>query len=170
MATVITTQTLVDSTTRTVIKVVGVGGTDANVSLVTAANLAFAMTKNNNAILTPGDTGNAKSQYRTTIRRVFGQGQMTAGKYVMLQWKNDANSNIISFGDGSFDYNFASDGSVGSIGLPSVGNTTGDIIFSSTAASTDAWTLFIDLRKDNKDYSAGQFADPIAFNRGNAAL
>lgn len=170
MATVITTQTLVDSTTRTLIKVVGVGGTDANVSLITAANLAFAMTKNNNAVLTPGDTGNAKSQYRTTVRRVFGQGQMTAGKYVMLQWKNDANTNMVSFGDGSFDYNFASDGSIGSIPQPAVGNTTGDILFSSTAASTDSWTLFIDLRKDNRDYSAGQFADPIAFNRGNAAL
>lgn len=166
MATVVTTQTLVDSTTRTLIKVVGVGGTDANVGLVVAANLAYAMTKNNNAILTPGDSGNAKSQYRTTVRRIYGQGQMTAGKYVMLQWKNDANSNIVSFGSGSFDYNFASDGSMGTISQPSVGNTSGDILFSSTAAATDAWTLFIDLRKDNRDYSAGQFADPITFNRG----
>ena len=170
MATVVTTQTLVDSTTRTLIKVVGVGGTDANASLVVAANLAYAMTANGNAPLTLGDTGNAKSQYRSTIRRVFGQGQMTAGKYVMLQWKNDANTNIISFGDGSFDYNFASDGSIGCIPQPSVANTTGDIIFTSTAAATDAWTLFIDLRKDNRDYSAGQFRDPIAFNRGPAAL
>jgi hypothetical protein len=169
MATVITTQTLVDSTTRTLIKVTGVGGTDANVRLVTAANLAYSMTANSNALLTLGDTVNAKPQYRTTIRRVFGQGQMTAGKYVMLHWRNDANTNILSFGDGSFDYNFASDGSIGSIPQPAVGNTTGDILFSSTAASTDAWTLFIDLRKDNRDYSAGQFADPIAFNRGIAA-
>jgi hypothetical protein len=165
MATIITTQRLVDSSTRTLIKVVGVGGTDANVSLVVAANLAYAMTSNNNSLLTPGDTANAKSQYRTTIRRVFGQGQMTAGKYVMLQWKNDANTNIVSFGDGSFDYNFASDGTMGSIPHPSVANTNGDILFSSTAAATDAWTLFIDLRKDNRDYSAGQFADPAAFNK-----
>lgn len=165
MATVFSTQTLVDSTTRTLIKVTGVGGTDANVSLVVAANLAYAMTANSNAILTPGDTGNAKSQYRTTIRRIFGQGQMTAGKYVMLKWKNDSNTNIVSFGDGSFDYNFSSDGTIGSIPQPAVGNTSGDILFTSTAAETDAWTLFIDLRKDNRDYSAGQFADPITFNR-----
>lgn len=166
MATVITTQTLVDTTSRSLIKIVGVGGTDANVSLITAANLAFALTSNGRAVVTPGDTANAKSQYRTTVRRVFGQGQMTAGKYVMLHWKNDANTNMVSFGDGAFDYNFSSDGSVGSIPQPSIANTTGDILFSSTAASTDSWTLFIDLKKDNRDYSAGQIADPMAFNKG----
>lgn len=166
MATLVTTQTLVDSTTRTVIKFVGVGGTDANVRLINAANLAYALTSNSNALLTPGDTGNAKSQYRTTIRRIFGQGQFANGKYVSLQWKNDANTNIVTFGAGHFDYNFTTDGSIGSIPQPSVGNTTGDILFSSTAGSSDAWTLFIDMKKDNRDYSSGQFADPIAFNRG----
>ena len=166
MATVFTTQTLVDTTSRTLIKVVGVGGTDANVALVAAANLAYALTSNGRAVLTPGDTGNAKTQYRTTIRRVFGQGQLTAGKYVMLQWKNDSNTNIVSFGSGSFDYNFSTDGTVGSIAQPTGANTTGDIVFSSTAAATDAWTLFIDLKKDNRDYSAGQIADPMAFNKG----
>lgn len=166
MATVVTTQTLVDSTTRTLIKVVGVGGTDANVKLVTAANLAFALTANGAAVLTPGDTGNAKSQYRTTIRRVFGQGQLTAGKYVMLHWANDANTNMVSFGSGAFDYNFSADGTVGCIPQPAIANTSGDILFSSTAAATDAWTLFIDLKKDNRDYSAGQIADRLAFNKG----
>lgn len=118
MATVFTTQTLVDSTTRTLIKVVGVGGTDANVKLVTAANLAFALTSNGAAVLKPGDTANAKSQYRTTVKRVFGHGQLTAGKYVMLHWANDANTNMISFGTGSFDYNFSADGTVGCIPQP----------------------------------------------------
>lgn len=166
MATVITTQTLVDSTTRTLIKVVGVGGTDANVKVVTAANLAFALTSNGAAVLTPGDTGNAKTQYRTTVKRIFGHGQLTAGKYVMLHWANDANTNMISFGTGAFDYNFSADGTVGCIPQPVVANTTGDILFSSTAAATDAWTLFIDLKKDNRDYSAGQIADRLAFNKG----
>jgi hypothetical protein len=132
MATVVTTQTLVDSTTRTLIKVTGVGGSDANVKIIAAANLAYAMTANDNALLTLGDSVNAKTQYRTTIRRIFGQGQMSVGKYVMLKWENDANTNIVSFGDGSFDYNFASDGSIGSIPQPAVGNTSGNILFSST--------------------------------------
>ena len=43
MATTITKQTLVDNNRHTVIKVVGAGGTDANVSLIVAANLAFAI-------------------------------------------------------------------------------------------------------------------------------
>lgn len=166
MATVFSTQTLVDTTSRTLIKIVGVGGTDANVKLVTAANLAYALSKTGTAVVAPGDTANAKSQYRTTVRRIFGQGQLTAGKYVMLHWANDANTNMISFGSGAFDYNFSADGTVGCIPQPSVANTTGDILFSSTAAATDAWTLFIDLKKDNRDYSAGQIADPMAFNKG----
>ena len=38
-----------------------------------------------------------------------------------------------------------------------------------TPSSADAATIFIDLRKDNRDYDAGQTADPVAFNRGPAA-
>ena len=43
MATVITKQTLVDTNRHSVIKIVGTGGSDANVSLVVAANLAYAI-------------------------------------------------------------------------------------------------------------------------------
>jgi hypothetical protein len=43
MATTLTRQTLVDTNRHSVIKVVGSGGTDANVSLVVAANLAYAI-------------------------------------------------------------------------------------------------------------------------------
>lgn len=171
MATVINTQTLVDSTSRTLIKVTGIGGTDTNVKLVVAANLAYSLTANGLAHLTPGDTSNAKANYRNSIRRIFGQGQLTDGKYVMLHWENSSNSNIVSFGDGPFDYNFIADGTSGSITQPTsnVSNNKGNILFSSTAGATDAWTLFIDLKKDNNDYSAGQLSDPMAFNKGTRA-
>lgn len=164
MATVLTTQTLVDTNRRSVIKVFGVGGGDANTSLIVAANLAYALSKTN-TILTPGDTANAKTQYRTTIKRIWGQGHGSAGKFVTLQWRNDANTIIAGFGVGQFDYHFDAEGLSASIPQPAVANTTGDIIFTSTLNASDAFTLFIDLKKDGRDYDQGQTRDPAAFNK-----
>jgi len=159
MATVLTNQTLVDTNRHTVIKVVGVGGTDANVSLVKAANLAFAINATGQVSST-----NPKRLNRVAIKRVWGQGQMTAAKAVTLQWGGNSNSAIVTFGTGSFDYNFDSGSTPGTIEIPDQANCTGDIIFSSTAGATDAWTLFIDLKKDGRDYDQGGARDPQAFN------
>jgi len=161
MATVLTTQTLVDTNRHTVIKVVGVGGTDANVSLIKAANLAFAINATGQVSST-----NPKRLNRVAIKRVWGQGQMTAAKAVTLQWGGNSNSAIVTFGTGSFDYNFDSGSTPGTIEIPDQANCTGDIVFSSTAGATDTWTLFIDLKKDGRDYDQGQARDPLAFNNG----
>ena len=37
---------------------------------------------------------------------------------------------------------------------------------SSTAGAGDAFTLFIDLKKDGRDFDQGAARDPLAFNRG----
>jgi hypothetical protein len=161
MATVLTTQTLVDTNRHTVIKVVGVGGTDANVSLIKAANLAFAINATGQVSST-----NPKRLNRVAIKRVWGQGQMTAAKAVTLQWGGNSNSAIVTFGTGSFDYNFDSGSTPGTIEIPDQANCTGDIVFSSTAGATDTWTLFIDLKKDGRDFDQGQARDPLAFNNG----
>jgi len=161
MATVLTTQTLVDTNRHTVIKVVGVGGTDANVSLVKAANLAYAINATGQVSST-----NPKRLNRVAIKRVWGQGQMTAAKAVTLQWGGNSNSAIVTFGTGSFDYNFDSSSTQGTIEIPDQANCTGDIVFSSTAGATDTWTLFIDLKKDGRDFDQGQARDPLAFNNG----
>ena len=161
MATVLTTQTLVDTNRHTVIKVVGVGGTDANVSLVKAANLAFAINATGQVSST-----NPKRLNRVAIKRVWGQGQIGASKAVTLQWGGNSNSAIVTFGTGSFDYNFDSGSTPGTIEIPDQANCTGDIVFSSTAGTTDSWTLFIDLKKDGRDYDQGQARDPLAFNNG----
>jgi hypothetical protein len=161
MATVLTTQTLVDTNRHTVIKVVGVGGTDANVSLVKAANLAFAINATGHVSST-----NPKRLNRVAIKRVWGQGQIGASKAVTLQWGGNSNSAIVTFGTGPFDYNFDSGSTPGTIEIPDQANCTGDIVFSSTAGTTDSWTLFIDLKKDGRDYDQGQARDPLAFNNG----
>jgi hypothetical protein len=160
MATTLTRQTLVDTNRHSVIKVVGSGGTDANVSLVVAANLAYAINATGSV-----STTNPKRLNRVAIKRIWGQGQLSTGS-VTLKWGGNSNSAIVTFGNGPFDYNFDAGSTAGTIEIPDTANCTGDIIFSSTAGATDTWTLFIDLKKDGRDYDQGQLRDPAAFNSG----
>lgn len=158
MATVLTKQTLVDTNRHAVIKIVGAGGTDANASLVVAANLAFAINATGQV-----STTNPKRLNRVAIKRIWGQGQLSTGS-VTLKWGGNNNSSIVTFGNGPFDYNFDAGSTPGTIEIPDQANCTGDIVFSSTAGATDTWTLFIDLKKDGKDFDQGGARDPQAFN------
>lgn len=168
MANVIQEQKLADSNRHAVVKYVGVVDTvAANASLLVAANLAFALTSNGNAVLTPGDTANAKVNYRTTIKRIWGQGQFKSKGYVTLNWGSVSNTNIVTFGDGQFDYNFDAEGLSCAIGVPATSTSNGNILITTTGvASGDAFTLFIDLKKDARDFDQGQARDPAAFNAG----
>jgi hypothetical protein len=160
MATVLTTQTLVDTNRHAVIKIVGVGGGDTNAPLIVAANLAFAI--NATGIIS---RTNPKRLNRIAIKRIWGQGQMAAAKNVMLQWGGNTNTAIVTFGTGQFDYNFDAGSTGGTIEIPDSANCTGDIVFTSTGGAGDAWTLFIDIKKDGRDFDQGQTADATAFNR-----
>lgn len=161
MATTLYTTKLVDTTHRTLVKIIGTGGGDANTLMIDAASLSNSLNVNNKIL---GAGTDRKTNYRTTIKRIWGQGQIASNKIVTLQWKDDTNSPIVTFGTGHFDYNFDREGMTGAIATPVGANATGNIIFTSTATSGDAFTLFIDLKKDNRDYDAGQTADPTAFN------
>lgn len=160
MATVLTTQKLIDSNRRAVIKIVGTGGGDSN-TLLTVSNLAYAL--NTNGYIVTGGV-DKKSVYRHQINRIWGQGQLaTAGTSVTLKWGGN-NDLIVTFGNGSFDYNFDAQGLTAAI--PLSGNTSGDIVYTSTAGATDSWTLFVDIKKDGRDFDQGQTRDPLAFNNG----
>ena len=161
MATTITKQVLVDTNRRSLVKFVGVGGTDANTTLLDVSTLQFALNVNNQIL---GAGVDRKTTYNNTIKRIYGQGQMTSSTNVTLKWKSDSNNAIVTFGTGHFDYNFDREGMSGAIATPVGANATGNIIFTSTATTGDAFTLFIDLKKDNRDYDAGQTRDPAAFN------
>ena len=161
MATILTTQTLVDTNRSSVIKIVGSGGGDANASLVVAANLAFAINATGKV-----STLNPKRLNRIALRRAWGAGQMGVANNVTLKWGGNNNSAILTFGSGPFNYSFAGDSSPGNIKIPDTANCTGDIVFSSTAGATDTWTLFLELKKDGSDYDQGAARDPLAFNVG----
>ena len=159
MATTLTTQTLVDTNRHSVIKVVGTGGGDANASLIVAANLAYAINATGEI-----SRSNPKRLNRVAVKRIWGHAQMGLANNVTLRWGGNSNSSIVTFGQGSFDYNFDMGSTQGTIEIPDQANCTGDIVFSSTAGTTDAWTVFIDLKKDGRDYDQGQTRDPAAFN------
>lgn len=161
MATVLTTQKLVDTNRHAVIKIVGTGGGDANASLIVAANLAYAI--NATGVVS---TSNPKRLNRVAIKRIWGQAQISNGKIVTLQWGGNTNTSIVTFGAGPFDYSFDSGSTPGTIEIPDQANCTGDIVFTSTATTGDAWTLFIDLKKDGQDYDQGQAVRPNDFNYG----
>ena len=160
MATTFTKQVLVDNNRRALVKFVGTGGTDANTTLLDVSTLKYSLNVNNKIL---GAGTDRKTTYNNTIRRIFGQGQMSTSTNVTLKWKSDSNNAIVTFGNGYFDYNFDPQGLTGSIPL-SGANATGDIVFSSTAGASDSWTLFVEIHKDASTYDQGQTADPTAFN------
>jgi len=164
MANVITEQRIVDNSKRALIKYVGTIDTAvANTTLLDASSLRLAL--NANGQIMTSNT-HIKSNYRTTIKRIFGHAKANA--YFRLQWVGDSNSTIVTVGTGNFDYNFESMGDGAVINNPEA-NATGDIVLTViTPSSADTLTLFLDLRKDSRDYDAGQTADPVAFNRGPA--
>jgi len=161
MPTTLNRQTLVDTNRNSVIKIVGYGGGDANASLVVAANLAFAINATGKV-----STLNPKRLNRIAIKRIWGQGQMASGNSVSLNWGGNSNSAIVTFGSGSFDYDFESSSTPGIIEIPDTANCTGDIVFTSSIGSNETWTLFLSLKKDGRDYDQGKTRDPLAFNRG----
>jgi hypothetical protein len=161
MANTIKEQRLIDSNKRTLVKyvILSDGSQEANTILLDASNLAFSL--NANGYIMSGNT-HTKSNYRTTIKKIKAYGRNSGS--IRLKWAGDANSEIIVFGSGSVDFTFENDGAV--ITNPEA-NATGDILIgTANMVFGDAITIFIDLKKDSRDYDAGQTADPYAFNRG----
>lgn len=166
MANIIKEHKLVDTNRVAVVKYVGIldNTAMANTLLLDASQLRFALNANGSIM-----TGNTdyKGTYRTTIKRIWGQGGLKDGRAI-LKWggKNGgANTEICTFHDSSFDYNFASMGTQGSIPIQDVANSSGDIVMSIDGNNlNDSFTLFIELHKDGRDYDQGQTADPTAFN------
>jgi hypothetical protein len=165
MVNVIKEQKLVDNHKRALIKYVFIAdgsGQQANTLLVDVSMLRNAL-NTNNLLLNTASNANIRNTYSTTVKRIFGSIKSSGG-YIKLQWDGANNEEIVAIGGGIFDYNFESMGDGATIRNPQA-VTNGDILISTTGiAANDAATIFIDLRKDNRDYAAGQFDDPAAFN------
>lgn len=164
MANKIVGQRLVDSTKRALTKIVIVsdGTAEANSTLIDVSTLRFAL--NANGYIMQSNT-HPLATYRTSIKRIMGNMQSNNAT-IRLQWHGASNSEIIAVGRGRFDYNFESMIDGGVITNPET-SSSGDILITTQGlVNGDVATIIIDQRKDNRDYDAGQTADPYAFNRG----
>lgn len=163
MANVLKGQRIIDSNKRTLIKYVFTsdGTAVANATLVDVSSLAFAL---NTAGKIMSSNVDPRPLYRTSIKRIFGSAK--ANSYISLQWQGDSNTEIVTITNGSFDYDFQSMGDGATIPMVNDTGMNGDILYSINGNRVnDSFTLFIDLRKDNNDFDAGQTADPYAFNK-----
>lgn len=169
MANLIRQQNLIDSNKRALLKYILIsdGTQSANSVLLDASMLKFAL--NANGYIMTGNT-HTKSNYRTSVKRVFGSATLGSGAYLKLQWQGDSNSEIVTIGTGNFDYSFDSVGDNAVITNPEA-NATGDILITTNnLTANDVATIFLDVRKNSEDYDAGQTADPASFNKGDWRL
>lgn len=163
MANSITEQKLIDSTKRALLKyvIVSDGTQDANTLLLDASSLAFSL--NANGYIMSSNT-HPKSSYKLTVKRIFGQLASNTG-LLRIKWNNSTNSDIVVASSGGFDYDFQSMGDGATIPNPEP-TSSGDILISTGRLSNgDAATIFLDLKKDARDFDQGQTADPYAFNK-----
>jgi hypothetical protein len=166
MANVIREQRLVDNQKRTLVKYVATLDTAAaNTILLDTSSLRFALNTNGQVMTA---NANIKSSYRTTIKRIYGQAKANA--YFKVLWQGSNTADIITINTGNFDYSFDSMGDGAVISNPETTSNGTILLNVVTPSSADTLTLFIDLRKDSRDYDAGQTADPVAFNQGPAAF
>lgn len=163
MANLIREQKIIDSNKRALIKyvIVSDGSQSSNTVLINVSTLAFALNANG-YIMQSGV--HPKTKYNTTIKRINGQ-VAAANAKIKLQWQGAANSEIVTFGAGSFDYDFQSMGDGATIPNPE-NSSNGHVLISTTNLyAGELVTIFIDLKKSGEDYDQGQTADPYAFNR-----
>ena len=166
MATSNSTQILVDTTKRTVIKRVGIfddaGGPEALTVVIDPRSLSGALNANG-ALYQAGNTtapGFANSAF--TISRVLYNVDAEVG-HLQLKWQGTtSDATIFAIGVGAGDTN-------PQYQLPAIPNNavgpTGNVTITTVGTTANAsYTLIIELHKNNQYYSSGQFTDPAAFN------
>jgi len=172
MATSNSTQILVDTTKRTVIKRVGIfdaAGNNENLTVIIDPRSLSGALNANGALYQAGNTtatGFANSAF--TISRVLYNVDAEVG-HLQLKWQGTTSSaTIVAAGVGVFDTN-------PQYQFPSISNNavgpTGNVLITTVGTTANAaYTILIELHKNNKYYDKGQLTDPAAFNYGPYAL
>lgn len=171
MANAFTYQTIKDTTEHAVIKLTGKfdgTGQEDNHRRISANTLAGALANNGFPVVNAAGfiANTALSYYNLSVNRIWYTCTAPAGD-VQLFWHADtAVSLMFLSGNGEFD-------GMGSwTTLPNnargTANCIGDIgIQTRGMAANTSYTIIMELRKDNAQYSRGQFTDPAAFNYGS---
>ena len=166
------TQILIDTNKRTVIKRIGIfdaaGGDEVSTVLIDPRALSHALNANNSPYQTGNTVATGFANSAFTISRIIAAVDAEVG-HLQLSWQGTTGSStIIAAGVGVFDTN-------PQYQLPTIWNNasgpTGNVLIRTQGTTANAaYTIIIELHKDNRFYSAGQFQDPAAFNYGEYAL
>ena len=173
MAIANSTQILIDTNKRTVIKRVGIIDSDENETVIIDPRaLAHALNANNLPYYAGNTVATGFANSAFTISRIIATVDAEVG-HLQLKWQGGTactsiSQIIIASGVGVFDSN-------PQYQLPTISNNavgpTGNVTIKTVGTTANAaYTIIIELHKDNRFYSAGQFQDPAAFNYGEYAL
>ena len=172
MATSNSTQILVDTTSRTVIKRIGIfdnnGGDEKETVIIEPLKLFGALNANGAYYQTGNTTPAGLANSAFTISRILLAVDAEVG-HLQLKWQGTTSSaTIVAAGVGVFDTN-------PQYQLPSISNNavgpTGNVTITTVGTTANAaYTVIIELHKNNKYYDRGQLTDPAAFNYGAYAL
>ncbi len=166
MATSNSTQILVDTNKRTVIKRVGIfdaaGGNEALTVVIDPRSLSYALNANGQPYQTGNTTAPGFANSAFTISRVVYNVDSEVG-HLQLKWQGTtSDATIVALGVGAGDTN-------PQYQLPAIPNNavgpTGNVTITTVGTTGNAaYTLIIELHKNSQYYSSGQFQDPAAFN------
>lgn len=165
MAIANSTQVLIDTTKRTVIKRVGILDSNENQTVMLDPKSLSGVLDANGALWTTGNTlPSGFGANSLSIKRIIYNVDAEAG-HLQLKWQGDIAANdktIVALGVGAGDTNPNDN-------LPVITNNanqpTGNITIQTVGTTTNAaYTLIIELHKNGSYYQSGQFNDPAAFN------
>jgi hypothetical protein len=168
MATSNNTQILIDTTKRAIIKRVGIfdgsGGDEVQTVIINPKSLSGVLDANGNLWTTGNTLPAGFGANCLAIKRIVYNVDAEVG-HLQMKWQGDAAANdktIVALGVGSGDTNPNDN-------LPVIWNNatnpTGNITVQTVGTTANAaYTLIIELHKDNRYFQAGQFNDPAAFN------
>ena len=166
MANSYTYQVLRDTTEKAIIKLTANfdgSGQEANTARIQANTLSGALATNGYLVAnTQGGAANTPlSYYGLSISRIGYNIASQQKGYVELYWTGNTSVPIMNM---DLCGQYSEDQGMVSIKNNAVG-PTGDIGIATVGLVANcAYTLFVELRKDNQYYQRGQFNDPAAFN------
>lgn len=162
MAIANSTQILVDTNKRTVIKRIGVIDSDENETIfIDPLTLSGVLNANGQPYQTGNTLAPGFANTALTVSRVIASVDAEVG-HLQLKWEGSSAKTIVAYGVGYHDSN-------PQYQLPSIPNNatgaTGNITIKTVGTTANAaYTILIELHKNGTYYSAGQFTDPAAFN------
>ena len=164
MAIANSTQILVDTNKKVIIKRVGIIDSDENETIfIDPLTLSGVLNANGQPYQTGNTVASGFANTSLTVSRVIASVDAEVG-HLQLKWEGTGGGSktIVAYGVGYHDsnpqYQLSS--------IPNnATNATGNITIKTVGTTANAaYTILIELHKNGTYYSAGQFTDPAAFN------